>query len=144
MFAWLLKTLFATFEIVGLDGQLYLRRYKILRTPWLKIYIHEIVRSDEDRALHDHPWNFTSIILKGSYVEVTPIYRARCLAGAMITRKAEDAHRLEIPEGQTTWTLVFVGKKRREWGFATNVGWIPHYAYLDWKFGKGKWKAEMD
>lgn len=32
-------------------------------------YFHCFLRSDDDRALHDHPWDFTSIILFGSYRE---------------------------------------------------------------------------
>lgn len=34
--------------------------------------IHNIRQSDEARAHHDHPWDFTTLILWGSYFEVTP------------------------------------------------------------------------
>ena len=36
--------------------------------PW-SFRIHHIMRPDEDRDLHDHPWNARTIILRGSYVE---------------------------------------------------------------------------
>lgn len=34
--------------------------------------VHNIKRSDYDRALHDHPWNNASFVLKGGYWEVVP------------------------------------------------------------------------
>lgn len=34
--------------------------------------VHHILRSDHDRALHDHPWDNCSIVLRGGYWEVTP------------------------------------------------------------------------
>ena len=51
-------------------------------TPWRRIkgwfgfvlpsaYLHCFIRSDDDRALHDHPWFWCSILLRGRYVEHT-------------------------------------------------------------------------
>jgi hypothetical protein len=34
--------------------------------------IHNVKRSDHDRALHDHPWNNCSVMLRGGYWEVSP------------------------------------------------------------------------
>lgn len=48
----------------------YMRRW-ILRTPWGTVRIHNILRSDLDRDMHDHPFDFTSILLKGGYYETT-------------------------------------------------------------------------
>jgi hypothetical protein len=36
------------------------------------VRVHRILRSDHDRALHDHPWENCSIILRGGYWEVVP------------------------------------------------------------------------
>ncbi len=47
------------------DGQEYLRRYFILETKWLRIYLHRIGGSDVEPHMHDHPWRFVSIILVG-------------------------------------------------------------------------------
>jgi hypothetical protein len=49
----------------------YMRRW-IFQTPWGTIHLHHILRSDGDRAFHDHPWNFTSILLSGGYTELRP------------------------------------------------------------------------
>jgi hypothetical protein len=33
-------------------------RYILLSTPWFGVYLHHLLRSDYDRAFHDHPWGF--------------------------------------------------------------------------------------
>jgi hypothetical protein len=54
--------------IVGGD---YLHRWWVLpRNPLFNIYLHRIGRSDDDRALHDHPWVNCSLVLRGAYDEV--------------------------------------------------------------------------
>ena len=54
------------------DGATYLRRwYLIPRNPFFNVYLHHFLSSDDDRALHDHPWWFVSVILRGSYIEVS-------------------------------------------------------------------------
>jgi len=56
-------------------GEVYLRRFFLWNgklTPGEykpRIYLHHILRSDKDRHLHDHPWDYSSIILKGGYFE---------------------------------------------------------------------------
>jgi hypothetical protein len=59
------------------DGSVYLKRWWIIRRShckWLQfnIFLHQFLGSDEDRALHDHPWPFISWIVKGEYYEETP------------------------------------------------------------------------
>ena len=49
----------------------YMRRW-ILTTPLGTIRIHHITRPDADPELHDHPWNFVSLVLKGWYEEERP------------------------------------------------------------------------
>lgn len=55
-------------------NDLYLRRYYIYRGKHRPhIYLHHIVRSDYERACHDHPWDFVSLILKGGYREFNEV-----------------------------------------------------------------------
>lgn len=42
-----------------------LRWWKIKRNAYLNIYYHHVRRSDDDTALHDHPWWSFSIVLEG-------------------------------------------------------------------------------
>lgn len=51
---------------------------------WPSIRLHKTLRSDNARALHDHPWASVSFILRGSCREITPDpnglfrWRGRC------------------------------------------------------------------
>src|SRR5271156_1916144 len=56
--------------IVGGKEFPYMRRWWIIpRNRVFNIYLHHFLRSDDDRALHDHPsWNI-SFILEGAYTE---------------------------------------------------------------------------
>lgn len=58
--------------ILTRDGGPYLERWWLIpRNKYFNVYLHKISDSDDDLALHDHPWFNCSIILKGSYDELT-------------------------------------------------------------------------
>ena len=106
------------------DGDPYLTRRFVFKCRWFRVYLHEIHRADDDRDKHDHPWNFLSLLLTGGYVEE---YKGRMKWRwplSVARRRAEDAHRIAyVTQTPKTRTLVFVGKRRREWGFHTKAGW---------------------
>jgi hypothetical protein len=79
---WLVRILFQLWRIrvgradlyIGGVKNPYLLRWHLLpkdKYP-INLYLHRMVRDDDARALHDHPWWFMSIILAGGYVEVMP------------------------------------------------------------------------
>ena len=49
--------------------QTYLRRWRVIQTPLFALYLHHILLPDGDRDLHDHPYPFASLTLKGGYTE---------------------------------------------------------------------------
>lgn len=106
-------------------GDNYLRRWWVIpRNEQFNVYLHEILRSDDDRALHDHPWANSSWVLDGAYIEHLPCGgKVTRRAGDFVTRDAEALHRLEIPEGGRALSLFITGPKVREWGFACPQGW---------------------
>lgn len=106
-------------------GENYLRRwYVVPRNKYNNVYLHEINESDDDRALHDHPWENESIIIRGSYIEHTPTASFVRKAGQVISRKATALHRLEIlPEERGVISLFTTGPIIREWGFQCPQGW---------------------
>lgn len=123
----------------------YMHRW-ILETPWFSLRIHHILRSDEDRALHDHPWNFASLILWGGYFEVTQerdlLDRTRHVQtwhGPLSLRRlrAETLHRVVIPEGRSAWTVVWTGPILRKWGFLD-----PEHGWLYWRKAKELWGGQ--
>lgn len=96
--------------IHNLEGSPYLIRWTLISTPWFRIFLHKILRSDDDRDLHDHPWPFWTFILWGRYTEHVPahsppqwdscdrmITKSRKFgSGSLIRHKAEDSHRLDL------------------------------------------------
>lgn len=130
-------------DAIGPDGStIYMRRW-FAWCPWFGIRVHHILRSDHDKALHDHPWDFTSILLTGGYSEVVPVgpsTRPRPVSPdgkhmridwprwSIVRHKAEDFHRLVLEK--PVWTLVFTGPKRQSWSFLTPKGRIPWRQYL--------------
>lgn len=82
--AWLRKLVTGVPHMVigGTNDPYLLRWYLIPRNPIVNVYLHKFLRSDDDRALHDHPWWFVSLILRGQYDEVTNAGRQRRQASA--------------------------------------------------------------
>jgi hypothetical protein len=118
--------LFKRQKIYRETGEVYLDRTIIIRCFLGAIMFHKIYLTDND-CLHDHPWGFMSVILKGGYVEHTKTSSRLYGAGSILFRKPEFAHRLEV--WQPTWTLVFTTKKVRDWGFHTPKGWLRWFNY---------------
>lgn len=109
----------------------YMERYTLFRTNDVWVRVHHILRSDQDRDLHDHPWDYVTLLLRGGYTEVTPDGQRFYGAGSVLARRAEALHRLIVPEGETCWTLFMTGPKIREWGFQTEFGWMHWKDYLE-------------
>jgi hypothetical protein len=58
------------FVIGGNERPYLLRWWVIPRNPVFNVYLHCFLRSDDDRALHTHPWLFNvSWLLLGKYRE---------------------------------------------------------------------------
>lgn len=126
-------------------------------TERVAIRLHQILRSDDDRALHDHPFDYVSLILSGGYWEVTEMdyleyvreasskYKYAGFGstpdtimvkrwygpGSILFRTANSAHRLILDrESNDVWTLFIMGPKKQNWGFYTKEGKIPASVYL--------------
>lgn len=123
------------FTVGRKDDPYLMRWYLIPRNPIFNIYLHLFIRSDDDRALHDHPWFNLSYILQGSYVERTIAagginHRTRRRAGQFKFRTPWHAHCVEIEE--PCWTLFITGPKIRTWGFhCTERGFVPWFDFVD-------------
>lgn len=94
--------------------------------------LHKVMVSDEP-VLHDHPWNYATLILKGGYWENIPLTNSTTGGvvgstrvwrgpGHFRFRKADDLHWLELEKDENgneipCWSLFFMGNKKKEWGF---------------------------
>ena len=82
------------------------------------VRIHHIMRADADIALHDHPADYRTIILKGSYVEEDVFGRFNVRrAGDTASGTAERLHRINTVSAGGVWTLFILGRDRNPWGF---------------------------
>ncbi len=134
-------------EIKSKNGIVHFRRWSIMSTKWFNIYIHCIYKPDEDKNLHDHPWDFCSIILKGTYTEqisvindedillkipskYLPTKKINRHPFSIVYRKSHVPHKiLHILNSKPVWTLVITNTKNREWGYIGDNGWINHLEY---------------
>ena len=125
------------------DDEPYLERYYVFlkERTWFpfNVFLHKFLKSDPDEV-HDHPWPYATLILKGGYWEWIPkintlgekwgeskVWRG---PGHFRTCEPESYHRIELEPGVTPWTLFMPGPKKREWGFLVNNKWIHNETYL--------------
>jgi hypothetical protein len=111
---------------IGPDDDHQLQRWFVVpRNPSNNVYLHRFLRSDDDRALHDHPWDNRSWVLSGQYREHlqdgSSVIRKE---GDIAERRAIEAHRVELISGPAV-TLFFTGAVIRSWGFYCPKGWVP-------------------
>jgi len=111
--------------VIGGTDRPYLLRWWVIPRNWIfNVYTHCFMRSDDDRALHTHPWLFNvSVLLRGTYLEHTARGVRRRVAGDIVFRWGGAAHRIELTDG-SVWTLFITGPKVRSWGFLCPQGFV--------------------
>ena len=108
-----------------------MQRWHLMRKPGIRnLYLHKYLGSDDDRALHDHPWASWSILLWGTVIEVTEDDEQHIWPLIPKYRSAEYSHRL-ILKSNRALTLFFTGRKTREWGFHCPKGWVHWTEFTD-------------
>jgi len=116
-------------EALGKPECPYAYRY-VLNFGLFAIRLHHWIRSDDKRYMHDHPYWFWTLVLKGHYVDVshnaefdkpdtlfaseTNIEHMK--AGILRFRPAKHKHYVEVVI-PNTWTLLLTGPAKRDWGF---------------------------
>ena len=125
------------------DNEPYLERYYLFLKDRKKfpfnVFLHKFLKGDPD-DVHDHPWPYATLILKGGYYEWIPQF----VNGIMIGEhrmwrgpghfricRPNSFHRIELKQGVTAWTLFMPGPQRQEWGFLVDNEWIHNDKYLD-------------
>lgn len=127
-----------------IDNEPYLERYYLFlkdrgeHFPF-NVFLHRFLKSDID-DLHDHPWPYATLILKGGYWEWRPQFDADgkktgeiarwCGAGSFRWAKANSYHRIELDPTVECWTLFMPGAKQRDWGFLVRNHWVQWEQYL--------------
>lgn len=130
------------------EGQQTMRWWQRAFTRLPCIYLHRFVSSDDDEELHNHPWEATSFILAGGYIEERRLFEPcdkgdfdvwiryrkgltslRDYSPGMLNRIfANTYHKVTLVE-KDCWTILVCGKKVGTWGF-----WSPQTGeFLHWK-----------
>jgi hypothetical protein len=121
----------------------YLERYYLfLKDRKLfpfNIFLHKFLKSDPD-DVHDHPWPYATLILRGGYYEWTPQFNSDGKMSGEVCNwrgpghfricRSTSYHRIELAEGVTAWTLFMPGPHKREWGFLVKNKWIQNEEYI--------------
>jgi hypothetical protein len=112
-------------------GENYMRRWYLRRNPGKSnLYLHRYDGSDDDRALHDHPWRSIGIVLWGKLYEITEQGEKRLWPLMPKYRKAVYTHRI-ILKSRFAYTLFLTFRKEREWGFHCPKGWVHWQQFTD-------------
>ena len=102
-------------EPLGHDVCPYAHR-TLLNLGLFSIRLHEWHRSDDKRFFHDHPWHFITLVLRGSYTDVSAAGRDMLTAGSIRYRSAGHAHYVEVPPTGAV-TIIVTSRVVRNWGF---------------------------
>lgn len=112
--------------------------------PW-NIRVHHIRLPDQDRHLHDHPWNARTFILKGGYTEqrqhitasdensVIIHYRLKKIVrhvGDTAKLNYGEYHRIIELHPGGAWTLFVSGPYQGFWGFLVDGVKVHWRTYL--------------
>lgn len=133
---WFLSKLWYTrFDVVKPLG-LYLRRFKLYRSDYKRLFIHWIRLPDGDRHMHNHPWpDSWSLILWGGYEEERSDGRPRKYGIGDVSRFYPHTYHRITKVKPFTITLFCAGPRTRDWGFLVPVGpgremHVDHFTYL--------------
>lgn len=124
-----------SYVIGGSDDPYMTRWFLIPRNRFFNIYLHRFHRSDDDRAMHDHPWWSISLLLSGACVEHDLNGFKAIKPGQIRIRSAEYRHRIELV-GTEVWTLFLTGPRLREWGFWCPQGWVSWKIFTTGEHGE--------
>lgn len=111
-------------EALGSEECPYAYRWVLIFFGY-SIRIHHFLRSDDKRHLHDHAWWFITLVIKGSYTDVSAGNDANTVVRDTLNpftlryRKAQHRHYVDVPVGGCL-TILITGKPLRKWGFWVN------------------------
>lgn len=116
---------------------------------WLpSVRVHHILRRDNDRHLHDHPWDARTVVLKGFYAEERLSERdhetLELVGGWKPEREAflrlpgytgpinhGEYHTITSVSDGGVWTLFITFGYKSTWGFLVDGKKVPWREYLD-------------
>jgi hypothetical protein len=120
------------------------------------VKLHRFLPHADDRSVHDHPWAFYTLVLRGYYDDMAAcpdcdgigqgrirehltaycfachgqgvVLRERMSPGKLRFRPATHSHRTRVGP-RPCWTVVVTGPRVRDWGFWRGDRWWQHKDY---------------
>lgn len=148
IFRWLVQRAMRTpyTHITSADGtSVYMARYWLFnpypgrdsykRRGWREwmpsVRIHHIRRADQDRHLHDHPWNARTIVCRGWYYETRGESSLHCRDVGYTGRLLfGEYHRIVAVPSEGVWTIFITWRYQGTWGFLVDGHKVPWRDYL--------------
>lgn len=130
-------------RIIHTHGTEYLLRTYLTPRRWpVSVFLHHFFRGDDDRELHNHPWEVSiGLILAGGYVEerlrTRGIRVRRFRPGSINVIRANDFHRVTLLDpARGCWTLFLTFRRVQDWGFLDRltgkfIPWREHVERRD-------------
>lgn len=100
---------------LGLPECPYMQRW-VIDFGAFALRVHLWKGSDDSRAFHDHAWWFLTLLLWGSYTDVSEEGEDTLTPGSIRFRKATHKHTVRINKPGTVTALI-TGPVIRRWGF---------------------------
>jgi hypothetical protein len=100
-----------------------------VETPWIRLYLHEIHRADEDKHPHNHPWNYIGLVLQGGYLESTPEGTTAISRWRFYRKDRGKFHRILRLQQTPTVSLFLAYGESLPWGYLTEEGFVPKDEY---------------
>lgn len=132
-------------RLIEINGHPYLERYFIGQVLGITVYLHRFVRDDDERHLHNHPWNHAlSVVLCGRYTETqadSTTHASICTCRENLiwlsqhqVRWVNYIHRNDFHQitgvKPETWTLFLHTRWKHRWGFLHRISRdIPLYEF---------------
>jgi len=121
-----------TQDFISESGEVISKRYQLFSTPWFKIYLSNIRKSDEGVYFHTNPYSYKSIVLSGSLQEgitfapfYLTIYSQIYKKFNVVSRLYQDAIKIKLLSKEA-WTLDIVYNFQQDWGYATEIGYVSN------------------
>jgi hypothetical protein len=92
----------------------YITRW-VFECSLFTLRLHHWIHSDDLRHMHDHPWDFISIVLWGNIADRSEEgdKKRRWLSVSYFSAE----HRHSVVVKDPCWTLLVTGPERRKWGY---------------------------
>jgi hypothetical protein len=140
-------------HLKDLDGSDYMNRWRIVDegtiggrilealTGYSSIRLHHICRPDQDRDLHNHPFEYRTFILRGHYSEVyqepntingemTEQGHRWVHTGGTATGGPGKRHRIDLVSNGGVWTFFMMSRNTERWGFFVNNKFVESTRYF--------------